>query len=83
MSVSSLLQRTVFVGTLLALVASPEAQAPVTLRLATGAPVNSSWHKALLDMGAQTLTAGQKVTVVIAPPLAPATTLRAFIVTGC
>jgi TRAP-type C4-dicarboxylate transport system substrate-binding protein len=28
------------------------AQAPVTIRLATGAPVNSSWHKALLDMGA-------------------------------
>lgn len=28
-------------------------QAPVTLKLATQAPVNSSWHKALLDMGAE------------------------------
>jgi TRAP-type C4-dicarboxylate transport system substrate-binding protein len=29
------------------------AQAPVTLKLATQAPVNSAWHKALLDMGAE------------------------------
>ena len=38
-----------------ALVALPlaAAQAPVTIRLATGAPVNSAWHKALLDMGAE------------------------------
>ena len=28
-------------------------QAPVNIRLATQAPVNSSWHKALLDMGAE------------------------------
>lgn len=39
------------------LMASPPAAAgrfaaPVALRLATIAPVNSSWHKALLDMGA-------------------------------
>jgi len=27
--------------------------AAVTLKLATQAPVNSSWHKALLDMGAE------------------------------
>ncbi len=29
------------------------AQAPVAIRLATAAPVNSSWHKALQDMGAE------------------------------
>jgi TRAP-type transport system periplasmic protein len=29
------------------------AAAPVTIRLATQAPINSTWHKALLDMGAQ------------------------------
>ncbi len=29
------------------------AAAPITVRLATQAPVNSTWHKALLDMGAQ------------------------------
>ncbi|MGE5103033.1 MAG: DUF4382 domain-containing protein [Deltaproteobacteria bacterium] len=37
----------------------------------------------LLDMGTQTLTAGQNATLVIAPPLAPATTLRAFLVPAC
>ena len=42
------------------------AFAPVTVRLATQAPVNSTWHKALLDMGAQwdAKTSGRvKVTV--------------------
>ena len=29
------------------------AVAPVTIKLATQVPVNSTWHKALLDMGAQ------------------------------
>jgi TRAP-type C4-dicarboxylate transport system substrate-binding protein len=40
--------------------------APVTIKLATQAPVNSTWHKALLDMGAQwnTGTSGRvKLTV--------------------
>ena len=32
---------------------APAAQAPLNIRLATAAPVNSSWHKALLDMGAE------------------------------
>jgi TRAP-type C4-dicarboxylate transport system substrate-binding protein len=32
------------------------AQAPITIRLATAAPVNSSWHKALLSMGADVNT---------------------------
>jgi TRAP-type C4-dicarboxylate transport system substrate-binding protein len=36
-----------------ALAVSLTAAAPVTIRLATQAPVNSTWHKALLDMGAQ------------------------------
>jgi TRAP-type C4-dicarboxylate transport system substrate-binding protein len=36
-----------------ALTVSLTAAAPVTIRLATQAPVNSTWHKALLDMGAQ------------------------------
>jgi TRAP-type C4-dicarboxylate transport system substrate-binding protein len=53
MFVRFFLKRTVFVGALLGLVAAPEAQTPLTIRLATGAPVNSSWHKALLDMGAE------------------------------
>lgn len=37
---------------LLAAVA-PAAAAQTTIKLATQAPVNSSWHKALLDMGAE------------------------------
>jgi TRAP-type C4-dicarboxylate transport system substrate-binding protein len=37
-----------------ALAALPlSGQAPATIRLATQAPVNSAWHKALLDMGAE------------------------------
>src|SRR5262245_50930573 len=36
---------------LLGMLASPAAAQ--TLKLATQAPVNSSWHKALLDMGAE------------------------------
>jgi TRAP-type transport system periplasmic protein len=36
-----------------ALVAPITLGAAVTLKLATQAPVNSSWHKALLDMGAE------------------------------
>ena len=42
------------------------AVAPFTIRLATQVPVNSTWHKALLDMGAQwdTKTTGRvKLTV--------------------
>ena len=44
---------------------------------------NAGSTTVLLDMGTQTLTAGQKVTLVIAAPVAPSTTPRAFIVTGC
>jgi len=42
------------------------ARAPITIKLATITPVNSSWHKALLDMGNEwnTKTAGRvKLTV--------------------
>ena len=54
MSARSFVKRTVLVAALGGLVALPlTAQAPITIRLATGAPVNSSWHKALLDMGAE------------------------------
>ena len=41
-------------------------RAPITIKLATQAPVNSAWHKALLDMGAawDTKTSGRvKLTV--------------------
>lgn len=49
----SVLKRTVLVILLAVAVAAPlPAQAPVTIRLATQAPVNSAWHKALLEMGA-------------------------------
>jgi hypothetical protein len=37
----------------------------------------------LLDFGTQTLTAGQNVTLVIAPPAAGQTAPRAFLVVGC
>ncbi len=37
----------------------------------------------LLDLGAQTLTAGTNYTLVIAPPASGSTTLRAFLVPGC
>jgi hypothetical protein len=37
----------------------------------------------LLDLGAQTFTAGQNATLVIAPPAAGSTTVRAFLVPGC
>lgn len=36
-----------------ALAAVPAAAQTTTIKLATQAPVNSSWHKALLDMGAE------------------------------
>jgi len=37
----------------------------------------------LLDLGAQTLTAGQSATLVIAPPAVGSTTIRAFLVPAC
>lgn len=49
-----------------AFVSSASAQSTTNIKLATQAPVNSSWHKALLDMGAEweTKTSGRvKLTV--------------------
>jgi len=37
----------------------------------------------VLDLGAQSFTAGQNATLVIAPPAAGSTTLRAFLVPAC
>jgi hypothetical protein len=37
----------------------------------------------LLDVGSQTLAAGQNATLVIAPPTAGSTLLRAFLVPAC
>ena len=37
----------------------------------------------VLDVGLQAFTAGQKATLVIAPPAAGSTTPRAFLVIGC
>jgi TRAP-type C4-dicarboxylate transport system substrate-binding protein len=45
-------RQTVFLLTAL-VVAVSVASAQTTIKLATQAPVNSSWHKALLDMGAE------------------------------
>lgn len=49
----SALKRSVLAVALLSALAVPVlGQSPVNLKLATQAPVNSAWHKALLDMGA-------------------------------
>jgi hypothetical protein len=37
----------------------------------------------LLDVGTQSFTAGQNMTLVIAPPASGSTTLRAFLIAGC
>ena len=37
----------------IALIAPPSLWAAITIKMATQAPVNSSWHKVLLDMGAE------------------------------
>ena len=44
---------------------------------------NANSKAVLLDLGSTALTAGQSVTLVIAPPLVGTTTLRSFFVTGC
>ena len=63
----SALRRTALVIALAGAVTIPVlGRAPVILKLATQAPVNSAWHKALLDMGAEwdTKTSGRvKLTV--------------------
>ncbi len=43
-------------------------QTPTTIRMATQAPVNSTWHKALLDMGAEWATkTGGRVKLTVYP----------------
>lgn len=55
-------------GTALALSAPVRAAAPLTIKLATFAPANSAWHKALLDMGdAWTKTTEGRVTLRVYP----------------
>src|SRR5688572_22378853 len=44
---------------------------------------NAGTQTLVLDVGARSFTAGQGVTLVIAPPAAGSTTPRAFYVTGC
>ena len=46
-------------------------------------PVRERAPRLVLDAGSQAITAGTNYTLVIAPPLAPATTPRAFLVPGC
>jgi len=40
-------------GLAVAVIATPAAQEPLNIKLATQVPTNSSWHKALTDMGAE------------------------------
>lgn len=52
----------------LVLTSSLAAQATVAIKLATFAPANSAWHKALLEMGdAWTKTTGNRVTLRVYP----------------
>src|SRR5688572_30314876 len=47
------MSRGTVLAAVIALAAVPAAAQTTTIKLATQAPVNSSWHKALLDMGAE------------------------------
>jgi TRAP-type C4-dicarboxylate transport system substrate-binding protein len=48
------LKRSVLAAAIVSALAVPvSGRAPITIRLATQAPVNSAWHKLLLDMGAE------------------------------
>ena len=64
----SALKRFLCLAAVAALAAPVLAVAPITIRLATQAPVNSTWHKALLDMGAEwdAKTSGRVKTTVYA-----------------
>jgi TRAP-type C4-dicarboxylate transport system substrate-binding protein len=61
------MRRALFVAALVAAVAAPVfGRAAVSIKLATQVPVNSSWHKALLDMGADwTAKTGGRVELVV------------------
>ncbi|HEX5214881.1 MAG TPA: TRAP transporter substrate-binding protein DctP [Vicinamibacterales bacterium] len=55
-------------GLAVALVATPAAQEPLNIKLATQVPTNSSWHKALTDMGAEwTAKTGGRVKLTVYP----------------
>ena len=85
----------VFVTALNAVLTAPPTVANATQGTATAfvsVPAGSEQIRILgvglltpvvLDVGSQTITAGTNYTLVIAPPLAPATTPRAFLVPGC
>ena len=66
----------VLAGTSSTFVSVPAGASQIRLTTAGGTTV-------LLDLGSQTLTAGQNLTLVIAPPAAGSTTPRAFLVAGC
>ena len=60
------LKRSALVLALAGALAVPVIAAPITIKLATAVPAGSTWHKALLDMGAEwdTKTSGRvKLTV--------------------
>jgi hypothetical protein len=63
-------------GTASAFVSVPAGASQIRLTTTGGMTV-------VLDLGSQTLTAGQNLTLVIAPPAAGSTTPRAFLVAGC
>jgi TRAP-type C4-dicarboxylate transport system substrate-binding protein len=65
----SSLKRSAFVLALAALVVIPlAARAPLTIRLATVVPSGSTWHKALLDLGADwTAKTGGRVKLTVYP----------------
>lgn len=55
-------------GLAVALAATTSAQAPLNIKLATQVPANSSWHKALTDMGADwTAKTGGRVKLTVYP----------------
>jgi len=55
-------------GLAVAVIATPAAQEPLNIKLATQVPTNSSWHKALTDMGAEwTAKTGARVKLTVYP----------------
>ena len=66
----------VLAGTSSSFVSVPAGTQQIRLTSTGGATV-------LLDLGSQTLTAGQNATLIIAPPASGSLSPRAFLVTGC
>lgn len=64
----SLKSLTLVAALAVALAATTSAQAPVNIKLATQVPANSSWHKALTDMGADwTAKTGGRIKLTVYP----------------